>query len=279
MSTSDKSDGLTGQQKSSGTLQEFAIALGDELDVIGYDASAGRSAALAERLGVGRTQAYRLLKGVSGPSVETLATLRSLGVSLDRLFDNVNGQTMETRELRIGEEVVSVMLQEGFDRSGFSAVAVPEVEGGLTLRILKTGEVAPSAALPIRSLQFPFRYALAIVEDDDATRELLCAEMASSFRVSPFAFGNALVNLDSRAENFDAYLVDWRLPDITGTALVRAIRARTGAPIFILSGDTGSSAEIANALNSPNVHHVAKPADALILRKKIYLSVRQSKRS
>ena len=133
---------------------------------------------------------------------------------------------------------------------------------------------------PHRRRHCPFAVCTSLfVEDDDTTRELLCAEMDGSFRVSPFAFGNELVNLDSSVDRFDAYLVDWRLPDIRGGELVRAIRARTGAPIFILSGDTSSSAEIANALNSPNVHHVAKPADALILRKKIILSVKLWKQS
>ena len=157
MSTPDKQDGANDLLKSAGTLPEFGIALSNELDVIGYDASAGRSAALAELLGMSRTQGYRLLKGVNGPSVETLAKLRATGVSLDRLFDNLNGQSTETQELRIGGDVVSVVLQQGFDRAGYSAVAVLEDKGGWALRILKSNETAPASALPIRSLHFPFR--------------------------------------------------------------------------------------------------------------------------
>jgi DNA-binding phage protein len=63
------------------TLTSFSAALGAELDALGYPAAPKRATTLAKDLGLGRTQAFRLLKGLSAPNLDSMAALRAMGVS------------------------------------------------------------------------------------------------------------------------------------------------------------------------------------------------------
>ena len=82
--------------------REFARALNDELDRIGYPPPPLRTNQLAEDLGFGRVQAFRTLRGDALPTTQSLLSLHRLGVSIDAVFEQVQGR-------RLDEVVVSVL--------------------------------------------------------------------------------------------------------------------------------------------------------------------------
>jgi CheY-like chemotaxis protein len=278
--TNAASEPAVGSQKSD-TLVAFSAGLNRELDSISYPAAPRRSSTLAKDLGVGRTQAYRLLNGFGGPSIESLLLLRGMGVSVDRILDNAGagagagagaagGARRPAINVLINGQVVPAVPQRC--RSGVLPVvaAFPVTGERYELRPIAAGHAAPADAIPVEGLSFPSTPTIAVVDDDLSTLEVLSRELSTVFRVVPFQTGQALIGFANGLAGFNAFLVDWRLPDIDGEAMIQRIRKASQAPVFILTGYTSSdSAEIARALDWRDVHHVAKPADALILIKRM----------
>ena len=258
-------------------LVAFSAGLNSELDAIGYAAHPRRSTALAKELSVGRTQAYRLLNGLSGPSIETLAVLRGMGVSVDRLLDDVNGgQQRPTIAVLIDGHSVAAVPRRCRTHVLPLVAAVPVAGDQYELHRLAPGQGAPANAIPIEGLSFPSRFTIAVIDDDAPTLDVLGRELSSAFQVVSFQTGHALIGFAHGLAGFNAFLVDWRLPDIDGGSLIQRIRRSSAAPIFIITGYTSSdSTEIARALNGRNVHHVAKPADGLILIKRMSDAIKQ----
>lgn len=250
------------------TLTSFSHALGAELDALGYPAAPKRATTLAKDLGLGRTQAFRLLKGLSVPNLDSMAALRAMGVSMDRILDRVTSQIQPTVDVQISGQSVPAVVQKNPPGAYATVMLVPSRGGQFELLALQPGTVAPDHAVAIQGLQFPIRSSLAIVEDDAATLATLGQQMGSAFRVAQFALGMGLLNSPGLL-GYSAFLIDWRLPDIDGHELVARLRKNSLAPIFVLTGDKSASASIAKALDFENVHHVAKPADEIILIKRI----------
>lgn len=71
--------------------------------------------------------------------------------------------------------------------------------------------------------------------------------------------------IDSR--NFDCYVVDLTLPDEDGIVLIRKLRARSSAPIVVLSGRTGIEDKLAS-FDLGAEDYITKPVDPreLVLR-------------
>lgn len=252
----------------------FGKALRNELDAIGFDATESRFRTLAKSLGVSPSQAYRFISGRSIPTLASMIALRSLGVSIDRLLDGAFGRMPPETQLRFGNDRLSVVLQASALTQQSSVFALEGQDGTMEAHVLQPGASVPVNGIALRGLQFSYRYSLAIVEDDDQVRELVESEMAGSFRTATFPTGRSLLTSQDAGGNFDAYLIDWRLPDMTGTKLVEAIRQTTNAPICILTGDVTASAQIAKALDMENVNYVAKPADLLILSRTLHRAAR-----
>ena len=257
------------------TLTSFSAALGAELDALGYPAAPKRATTLAKDLGLGRTQAFRLLKGLSAPNLDSMAALRAMGVSMDRILDRVTSQIQPTVEVQISGQSVPAVVQKNPPGAFATVMLVPAGAGQFELLALQPGAVAPDHAVAIQGLQFPIRSSLAIVEDDAVTLTTLGQQMGGAFRVAQFALGMELLNSPG-LPGYSAFLIDWRLPDIDGQDLVARLRKNSLAPIFVLTGDKSASASIARALDFENVHHVAKPADEIILIKRILHAIGHS---
>jgi two-component system KDP operon response regulator KdpE len=86
---------------------------------------------------------------------------------------------------------------------------------------------------------------LLLVEDDPAVVHVLGAMLRyGGYRSESSSTGlDALTRI--AAGDYDAILLDLRLPDLSGPNLVRMVRQRTAAPILIVSGDAGSEGKVA----------------------------------
>lgn len=250
----------------------FALAFGNaltmELDSIGYPANPKRSSTLASDLSIGRAQSYKLLKGTSVPTLEALAILRGKGCSIDRLLDAVNGKT-DSISLEIDGRLVSALIQSSLDSQAASVFVEPTDHGKFALRLVNKGLPMPKGAIPISGLRFPLnnKNSIALLDDDPNILDVMGRSLSESFHVTPFSTGRSLLEVEVDLGAFSALIIDWRLPDIKGEDLISTLRARTAAPIFILTGDTSESHAIARVLDYPNIHHVRKPADEVILIK------------
>lgn len=249
----------------------FSDALNRALDAIGYTAGHKRTAQIAADLAVSRSQAYRLLCGLSFPTTDKLAMLRRIGVSVDRLLDEIAQPAVQVgahRILRLGDaEARCAFIEKADGRCAVAAIA--QEDGSFRLVSMAPGEKPGAHRIALDSVAFMTRPSLAIIDDDSLTLSVLLPHLEQSFHVAGFASASAFKTYVHGIAGFDAFLIDWRLPDAAGDSLIREVRAVTQAPIFILTGDPSASQEIADALDSSNTHHVAKPADLVILRKRI----------
>ena len=256
-------------------LIAFAAGLNAELDALGFAKGSGRTNALAKLLGLTRTQPYRMLKGLSAPGPEAMATLRAFGVSFDRIIDRVNRTMPAPIEVILNGETVSVLVQRAAPGADCAAALLPLPGGGHSLILMQPGDALPENAVGLQSMEFVARTTLAIVEDDPTTLDLLKREMSERFSVSAFENAKSLFSAPSGISRFNSFLIDWRLPDMDGEELVKRIRATSSAPIFILTSDSGeSSVSIARAMDFDDVHHATKPAQAIILSKRISTAVK-----
>jgi hypothetical protein len=116
---------------------------------------------------------------------------------------------------------------------------------------------------------------LAVVDDDPGTRAMLTMALQRSFRVLAFNSAKSLLAEPAKIATFNAFVLDWRLPndDISGQNLIGLLRKVTRAPIFILTGDTSAGKSIAKAMDIEGVHHAAKPADPDILEKRLLAKI------
>lgn len=269
-----KTHGEDRAEKSDEAALAFGVALRRELDAIGFDATDNRSATLAEKIGLSRVHTTRLLNGTNIPTLNTMIELRKVGLSLDRLFSAIGPPSPEQVAVRVGNDFVFAEIEPCSSIEFSSVIAVEADDGTFDLQAVTPGELRGSVDVPVRALHFAYINSLAIVEDDDAVRALLRDDLAKYFRVRDFPLGRSLLKLGEGLTMIDAFLLDWRLPDMRCEELISSIRAKTNSPIVILTGDTSASADISRALDLKNVIYVAKPANSLILSKTINRIIR-----
>ena len=124
---------------------------------------------------------------------------------------------------------------------------------------------------------------LLIVEDDDGTRENLHEYLKrKNYTVDAVASGkDALAYLDSY--NYDAIILDWDLPEISGVEILTQFRARGGqTPVIMLTGkrelthkETGFGAGADDYLTKPfHEQELAVRLTALLRRPGSYKSER-----
>lgn len=101
---------------------------------------------------------------------------------------------------------------------------------------------------------------LALLEDDPAQAEILTAWLTGAGHdVHGFEFGKDLLRAASR-ESFDAFLIDWMLPDQSGDEVLRCLRQERGiaAPvIFVTSRD--AEEDIVTGLDAGADDYMIKP--------------------
>ena len=254
------------EEQADSLLKDFAVALGRELDRIGYPAAPARTNRLSEDLGLGRMQAYRIGRGDNMPTLKALMKLQGLGVSLGAVFGELPSRRRRGHEVTM--ELLGVTLKAStlptYARTGFAA---SHKDGRATMRALAPGEELGVDEVPVGGLLFSSaQRTVAIVEDHPDDLEILCKQINEGFSVQPFQRGRALLENAARLASFDAIVIDWRLPDIDGATLVNLIRAQTRAPIIVTTGEHQESQAISQVLHLPNIRYVAKPVDGNILR-------------
>lgn len=245
----------------------FSRLLNEQLDELNFPSEARRAAALSSALDVAKTQAYKLLKGMASPSLSNLLRLRNMGASIDEMLDLLGEKPPDATEVHLLGHQISATIHYARDDIRTPLVVVPRDGRSVDLVFVSQGAARPSGAKSIKGLTFPFKTSLAIVEDNTSDLEILQESLDSLFRLGTYSNASSL--LAQAVEGFDLFLLDWNLPDMRGLELVKAIRARTPVPIFILTADRNASDEIVKAMDFTGVHHATKPVDIKILAKRL----------
>ena len=242
----------------------FAKALNDELDRIGYPTPPARTNALSQDLGVSRMQAFRIGRGDSLPTIKSMLKLQNLGVALDSVLE----QLQDINQVTVTVEVSGVTVQ---------AVALPAV-GRMPFVLARRGEAwtlqRTEPSQPIREGEVPVgglrftkpKPVVAVIEDDAATLDVFCSDLAKSFHAIPFRSDKAFMEALERSTTFDAVVLDWVLPNTEGSTVIDRIRTHTRAPIVVTTGHREASPAISDVLGLPDLYYVAKPVEGDILR-------------
>jgi PAS domain S-box-containing protein len=116
---------------------------------------------------------------------------------------------------------------------------------------------APAPAAPIPAYSHPFRRVL-LVEDHEASRQAL-AQLLAKRRIEVVQAASAGEALDLASQGgVDLVISDIGLPDGSGYDVMRAIKARLGAPGIALSG-YGTEQDIALSRDAGFAAHLTKP--------------------
>lgn len=256
-------------------LLRFAAMLNIELDRLGYPDRPRRAGQLASDLGIVRTSAYTILKGIGMPSNESITALRRLGVSIDRLMDAYWDTTPKRIHLQIGTATLAVDVRDNAKLQKASVVRMQVPNGAFQLKVIPFGNPVPDGGIPVTSIDFLEVRTVALLDDDEDIRVTIAEGLKREFHVVPFSSSHDLLKYKG-LDNFAALLVDWRLPNdtVVGVELIGKLRSQTSAPIFIMTGDMTAGQAIANVMTLKDVHHVGKPLDIYILAKRIETAVR-----
>jgi CheY-like chemotaxis protein len=248
---------------------ELGVALNAELDRIGYPAAPARTGFVAEMLSTDRTSAYRILKGLTQPSLDNLLRLRHIGVSIDRLLDAANQRKLEILDFRFHGAKFSATVHKLPSLENAIFVAWPTKEGYFGLDIIQPGQSFHEGSFGVDSLTFPSMPAIAVLDDDANILDSISDGLSANFRVVTFSYGKELLRFNGGLSSFRALLIDWNLPDFKGPDLIQQLRGITNAPIFILTGDQSSDEGISRALQLGNVHYVQKPVSFNVLTRRV----------
>lgn len=106
----------------------------------------------------------------------------------------------------------------------------------------------------------PLKHRILYVEDDGDTREMMILLLSfEGFSVTSAGSGKDALN-HARSNRFDLFIIDNRLPDLSGLELCRGIRqVAATTPILFFSGVTQESERQA-ALESGAQGYLVKPA-------------------
>lgn len=257
-------------------LEKFAQALKSALDKINFPTSPERISKLMDLLSLSKPQVYRITSGKAAPTLESLVKLRELNISIDNILDELrNASGILATDDNSPDKFVNGKIEiSGITQRCLltltpltdytSIIATLQNDHIWHVTSLKLGTLPPIGAMNVCSIFLEnAQPRLAVVDDHCGTLTALCKQLASTFNVSPFSEGTALLK-SPMANQFDGYLLDWRLPDISGEELVMSIRRFSDAPIFVVTGEK-SSYEIAKVIASANVRYVVKPIDEIIL--------------
>jgi two-component system, OmpR family, response regulator RegX3 len=102
---------------------------------------------------------------------------------------------------------------------------------------------------------------IAILEDDPSQGELLQHWLRQSYRPHLFAQGAGLLHiLQTQSVKFDALILDWNLPDLSGIAVLRHVRQSSHPNIPVLFSTARAPEEdVVAALRAGADDYVVKP--------------------
>jgi CheY-like chemotaxis protein len=263
-----ESDTNTEAQIDSNQLHLFSRALKASLDQIKFPASPERITRLMELFSLSKPQVYRITSGKTAPTLDVLAKLRGLNISIDDLLDHLKNsadqEPWQDGRIDISGTSQHCLLKLVPLSPNAPVFAVTNEDQLWQVMPVTADTPIPVDARGVDKIQMVHvRPTLAIVEDNKNTLTTFCTQLNSCFRVTAFSEGSALLR-SSRVNKFDCYLLDWCLGDISGKKLVTSIRQISSAPIFIVTG-IKSSRDIAELISSANVRYVVKPIDEVIL--------------
>ena len=255
----------------------FARALNDELDRIGYPPPPVRTNQLAEDLGFGRVQAFRTLRGDALPTTQSLLSLHRLGVSIDAVFEQARGQRLDEMVVSVLGVTVRATPLPGNERSPF---VIGQGDGETLIRARLAKDKLRPGEIPVGGLRFGrAQPAVAVIEDDEKTLTVLCAELERWFNVTPFSNEKALFKKPSSIAAYDAVVLDWVLPEVDGASVVQMIRSHSRAPIVVTTGHREEATAISLILQLPDLYYAAKPINGDILRAMVAAAIQKGGQS
>jgi CheY-like chemotaxis protein len=254
--------------------REFARALNDELDRIGYPPPPVRTNQIAEDLGFGRVQAFRVLRGDALPTMQSLLNLHRLGVSIDAVFEQVQGRRLDEVVVTVLGSRIRATPLAGNERSPF---VLTQLDGETVVRSRRAADELQPGDIAVGGLRFGrAQPAVAVIEDEEKTLNVLCAELGQWFNVTPFPSEKALFKKPSSISAYDAVVLDWVLPEVDGRSVVEFIRSHSRAPIIVTTGHREEAAAISQVLTLPDIYYAAKPIGGEILRAMVAAAIQKS---
>lgn len=198
-------------------------------------------------IGMSDAELARLFRPFERVGDERAAPGTGLGLAISRnLVERMGGTLTVESEAGVGTCFV-VTLAAAFERTSedhSAAATTPD---------------APAKSRPLAGLR------LLLVEDDALAREVLTHELSSAgaHLAADADALSALIRLQS--EHFDAALIDWDLPGMSGVDLARSLRAQLPAlPLIAVTG-RATPADRALALEAGFAAHLAKPVQPELL--------------
>jgi signal transduction histidine kinase len=110
-----------------------------------------------------------------------------------------------------------------------------------------------------------------VVDDSPLQREVVRAALDSTFEVTVFTSGAAVLERLSAGDAPDVLVLDWYMPDVSGAEVCRFVRATFNSaqlPIAILTA-TGTSNDLVEALDSGANDFVEMPVSRLELNARV----------
>ena len=232
------------------------------------------SAHIAGLLKLSYHQAHRRMTGIAPWSLEELQAVAAFhGENLMDLFGEQKSADYVTAVLIAGPLRVTCRLWPGQPLAQHRPGDLIALKGGSEWVVMVAGDAPTPQACTVRRLIIepkpdrPRRFA--ILDDDiDIARGLAAGLVELGFEATAFAT-EAQLEAALQYDSFDAYVVDWVLPNGTAEALVARLRGqRATCPIAILTGKAGSKEvdekELVAAIEQHGLLFLQKPVTASI---------------
>ena len=119
---------------------------------------------------------------------------------------------------------------------------------------------------------------VAVLDDDPYQRQLLSMLVETGgHQVTGFAHGAELLEASTR-RSFDLLLLDWVMPEMSGSMVLEALRRRPGLdlPVIVVTARDGE-ADVVGALRQGADDYIVKPAKGMELLARIEALARRSR--
>ena len=219
-------------------------------------------------------QAHRRMTGIAPWSLEELQVVAAHhGETLVDLFGEQKSADYETALLIAGPLRVTCRLWPGQPLAQHRPGDLIAIKGGSEWVVMVAGDSPTPQACTVRRLIIepkpdrPRRFA--ILDDDvNVARGLAAGLIELGFEATAFVT-EAQLEAALQFDSFDAYVIDWVLPNGTAEALVARLRSQNAnCPIALLTGKAGSKEvdekELVGAIEQHGLLFLQKPVTASI---------------
>ena len=233
-----------------------------------------QSAQIAGLLKLSYHQAHRRMTGGAPWLLDELqAVAAHHGESLVDLFREQKSADYEAALLIAGPLRITCRLLPGQPLAQHRSGDLIALKGGSEWVVMVAGDTPTSQAYTVRRLIIepkpdrPRRFA--ILDDDiDVAQSLAAGLIGLGFDATAFAT-EAQLEAALRFDSFDAFVIDWVLPNGTAQALVAKLRSQNpSCPIALLTGKAGSKEvdekDLVAAIEQHGLLFLQKPVTASI---------------